>query len=94
MRNLILIMPLFHGVENRGECCESNSLLEGRDPAHEASKAAQKQKSKKTYKTTMRDPRRAEHAFSPPLSVGKLEGTAVLFPLLEISAFDMHFLFS
>jgi len=36
-------------------------------------------------------PRRAEHAFSPPLSLGKVEGTAIIFPLFVISALDMHF---
>ena len=37
------------------------------------------------------DPLRAIHAFSPPLSLGKAEGTAILFPLLEFSALDMLF---
>jgi hypothetical protein len=51
-------------------------------------------KSEITYQTTLRGPRRAKHDFSPPLSIGKVEGTAIFFSLLEISPFDMHFLFS
>jgi hypothetical protein len=42
----------------------------------------------------MRTPQRAENAFSPPLSLGKEEGTVILFPLLEMSSLDMHFMFS
>jgi hypothetical protein len=46
----------------------------------------------KRTKTTLRfSHRRAEHAFSPPFSLGKAEGAAIAFPLLQILAFDMHF---
>jgi hypothetical protein len=43
------------------------------------------------WKTTMRDPRRAIHAFSSPLSLGKVEEAAIIFPLLAFSALDMPF---
>ncbi len=48
-------------------------------------------KNQETYQTQLRVPRRAVQAFSPPLSLGKVEGAALLIPLLEVSAFDMHF---
>ena len=47
--------------------------------------------SKKTYRTTLRNPRRAKYAFSPPLSLGKVEGTTVLFTMLVILSLGTNF---
>ena len=49
------------------------------------------QVSRKTYQTMMRNPRRAEFAFSPPLFLGKVEGTTVPFTMLVISSLNPNF---
>ena len=37
LRDLILLMPLFHGVEDKGEWCVSIDLIRGRELVYETS---------------------------------------------------------
>jgi hypothetical protein len=45
----------------------------------------------KTLRESLWDPRRAKHAFSPPLSLGKKERMAIALTMLIITALDMNF---
>ncbi len=47
--------------------------------------------SRKTNQTTPQSPRRAEYAFSPPLSLGKVGGTTIPFTMLVISTIGSNF---